>query len=147
MCIYEYELCDQFIRNPSSEPTRNFQGYGMLTELKVGSKIADLVFFDTGLKEIIAVELKVNKWKSALHQAMTYQLWATESYAALSRKYVNGALKNRRIFKKCGVGIISIDGFTKIELKAKKSSYRNLQYLEMAKTEINRRLAAGDKDQ
>ena len=147
MCIYEYELCDQFIRNPSSEPTRNFQGYDMLTELKVGSKVADLVFFDTGLKEIIAVELKVNKWKSALHQAMTYQLWATESYAALSRKYVNGALKNRRRFKKGGVGLISIDGFTKIELKAKKSSYLNLQYLEMAKTEINRRLAAGDKDQ
>jgi hypothetical protein len=119
----------------------------MLTELKVGSKIADLVLFDAKLEEIIAVELKVSKWKSALRQAMTYQLWATESYVALSRKYVNGALKNRRIFRKCGVGIISIDGFTKIELKAKKSSYQNRQYLEMAITEINRRLVAGDKEQ
>jgi hypothetical protein len=145
--IYEYELCDQLIRNPSSELTSNFERYLKLTEVKVGSKTADLVFFDAKLKEIIAIELKVNKWKSALRQAMTYQLWATESYVALSRKHVNGALKNRRVFEECGVGIISIDGFTKVELKAKKSSYQNLQYLEMARTEINRRMSTGGKDQ
>ena len=97
---------------------------------------ADLVLFDEQLIDLVAIELKINKWKAALRQAMVHQLWATEAYVALSRKHINSALRNWEIFEKCGVGLISVDGFSKIEISAKKSVYQKPQYLEMAKREI-----------
>jgi len=145
MYFYEHELREQLTNNLCPELTRHFRtGHQVLLELKVGSKIADMVLFDDELKNIIVIELKVSKWKDALRQAVIHQLWATESYVALSRKHINGALMNRRIFETFGVGMISVDGFSKVEISAKRSPYRKPRYLETARIEIARRLS-GDR--
>lgn len=129
--MYEYELIEMFERNPCNIFIQDENGINeSLCEVKIDSKIADMVLFDKSFKNIIAIEFKVKNWKDALKQAVNYQIWANESYVAISKKVVHTALKNKRIFMNMGIGLLSVDGVSKIEIEAKKSLYINKYYRE-----------------
>jgi hypothetical protein len=57
----------------------------------------------------IAVELKLKKWKKALHQASMGRSFAEYRYVAIDEDHISRALENLEKFKRDNVGLISID--------------------------------------
>lgn len=141
--MLESELLREFINNGFIFNISIYENYRCLTEVQIGNKIPDIILVNDDLTDIIAIELKIKKWKDALIQALNYQLWAKKSYIALPFNHINGALENRDIFEKVGVGIISISDSCKIEIEAKNSMYIINTYLNIAKEIIKSKLNEG----
>jgi len=145
--MYEYQLLQQFEEKYSSTLNDDLdEKLILLKEVKIGSKIIDVVLSDINLTNIIAIELKVKKWKKALRQAISHQLWASKTYIALPRKHMNGAIKNKSLFEKLGIGLISIDGTVKIEIEAKESEYKIQSYVNIAQNEIIKQMKRCEKN-
>jgi predicted transcriptional regulator len=74
-------------------------------------------------ENIIAIEAKVRNWKSGIRQAMRYKEYADYSYLAIYEKHISACLKNIKIFKKLGIGLIGVsDDGVKVYLKASLSN-------------------------
>ena len=93
-------------------------------EVYFSRKRVDLVFVEKKEKKIIAVELKVSDWRSALNQAVTNQLFADESYIAFANKKLELSRKAWPWFIKFGVGVILVGkGENKIIIPAIQSKH------------------------
>jgi len=144
--MYETELLQKFEENHNLSTYKFFNAeWNCLTEVQVGSKIADIVLFDNNFEKIVAIELKVSKWKNAFRQALNYQLWASKSYIALYGKHIKNVIKYKEIFDKFGIGLISIEKDINIIIEAKTSDYLIDSYVEIAKHEIKNRLKRVEK--
>lgn len=70
----------------------------------------------------IAIEAKLRNWKHALSQARRYRRFAHYSYVLLDKKYSNPAENNIEIFKKFGIGLITMENkIIEIHFSPKKS--------------------------
>jgi hypothetical protein len=58
--------------------------------------------------EVIAIEAKLSKWRSALQQAYRNRCFADKSYVLLPLEVAKTACQHEHEFKKRGVGICSI---------------------------------------
>lgn len=136
--MYEYELLNAFEKEVCHEFKNDFNDdFIILREVKISSKIADIVITNKEISKIYAIELKVKNWKDAFRQAMNYQLWAKKSYIALPKDNIKMPLKQTELFLEYGVGLISIDGVCIIEIEARESDYLNETYVKAAIKEIN----------
>lgn len=142
--MLEKDLLIKFTEKGCSFKPSDSNKYFCLTEIQIGNKIPDIVFVDEGLNIIIAIELKINKWKDALKQALTYQLWAQKSYIALPFEFVQNALNNKEIFQRYGIGIISIQDACEIKLEAEFSKYLIETYISLAKQTILDKINKGE---
>jgi hypothetical protein len=68
----------------------------------------DLVVHDRQFSNIIAVEVKVDKWFRAFQQAVLYRICADKVYVALSEKSVHRV--DLPLMEKYGVGLLSVNG-------------------------------------
>ena len=59
-------------------------------------------------RDLVAVELKVRDWRTALRQAMSYQLGANYSLVAMPFDHVFSALTYRHMFDKEGIGLMAV---------------------------------------
>jgi hypothetical protein len=59
--------------------------------------------------KITAYEAKLRDWPRALQQANRYFAYADYAFVILDRKNIKPAIKNIQLFKKYGIGLISID--------------------------------------
>jgi hypothetical protein len=88
----------------------------IVKEVPFYRKSIDIIILDKKTKQIIAIELKVNKWKKALRQAFVYQMCSNKVFVALWHKHVNAECINT--FNKYGIGLIEVYKLEK-ELKSK----------------------------
>ncbi len=105
--------------------------YHCKSEVPFGLKRIDMVFKQRGdEQEIVAVELKLTKWKKAVWQAASNRQIAAYSYVALPSKSADAI--DRRLMTSLGLGLIVADsaGGARIVLRAKRSRF------------VNRRIAA-----
>lgn len=59
--------------------------------------------------EAVAFELKLSNWKRALAQAFRYKAFAETAYVVIDFACAGPAMKNLDRFKRCNVGLISVD--------------------------------------
>lgn len=59
--------------------------------------------------EIIAIEAKLTKWKSALSQAIKYRHFAHQSWVLLDNQTRGAAIDNLQEFQRFNIGLLSID--------------------------------------
>ncbi|MBM7866989.1 hypothetical protein GTO89_05065 [Heliobacterium gestii] len=84
------------------------RGYRAYAEVKLSSRWIDVYLINENTFETIAIELKLTNWKKAYQQAKVYPLVADYVYIGMPEKYVHRALDNIDLFKKLGVGILSV---------------------------------------
>jgi hypothetical protein len=79
--------------------------YRRQTEVALASKMIDLCVFPKDSDELpIAVELKVEKWRRALWQAMTYRQVFAFAYVAIWHEHLHRV--DRDLLRAAGVGLI-----------------------------------------
>jgi hypothetical protein len=116
--------------------------YFCKSEVPFGLKRIDMVFRErTNDREIIAVELKLTKWRRAVWQATANRQIATYSYVALPPQSADKI--DRRLMVSLGLGVIVADptDVARIILPAKRSRYVNSRIA----TDISN-LLAGNQD-
>ena len=107
-----------------AEPTRELfsrEGYVPFDEIRipVGQKRVDLIMVHRNYPKMVAVELKVNDWKTAVRQALFDTHCAHLSYVALWHE--NCPKVDKRWLEKTGVGLISVTAeHADIEVKARR---------------------------
>jgi hypothetical protein len=100
--------------------------YFCKTEVPFGLKRIDMLFRQrSNGQEIVAVELKLTKWKRALWQAATNRQIATFSYVALPA--TSASAIDRQLMRSLGLGLIVADSLreARVILPAKRSRYVN----------------------
>lgn len=79
-----------------------------LNQVYVAGKRIDIVLKADGDK-LIAIEVKIKDWKTALRQANLNQFAVDKSYVALCSKHAMPAIKNISMFASNGVGLMIIN--------------------------------------
>jgi hypothetical protein len=97
-------------------------------DVQLGPKRIDIVLASKTTDKIVAIEVKVNKWRQAMRQALNYQLAADESYVAIPEKNVNPI--DLEEFDKLGIGLIAVnsEGKAAIRISAKPSLRKQNNY-------------------
>lgn len=113
---------------------KEFNKYKFRHEVKFFRKKIDFTFIDSN-SEVHAIELKVRDWKSALNLIDTNQLCA--NYCYLGIWYKNEKLVTKKIIKKYGFGLISVEkDKCDIIINPKKSPILNINYHNFLKKQI-----------
>src|SRR5207249_1486758 len=81
-------------------------GFRAIAEVPVDGRSADLVAISDDA--MVAVELKISRWREALRQAIAYQVWAPEAYVALPFRNAHAAARHRDRFEAEGVGLLAV---------------------------------------
>lgn len=90
--------------------------YVVRSEVPFNGKSIDVLAMDRKTRRLIAIELKVDKWRKALRQAAVYQLCANRVYVGLWHKHVNP--QNLGLISSYGLGVIAIAPDARTKLKA-----------------------------
>jgi hypothetical protein len=67
---------------------------------------------------LIAIEAKLTRWLDALEQASVYRQFADRVYVALPADCVQPAMRARAMFERAGVGLLSVNGEIRCEIRA-----------------------------
>jgi predicted transcriptional regulator len=59
-------------------------------------------------KETVAIEVKLKNWRRALEQAYRYRSFAYYSYVFLDERFVDSAIKNKKLFLQYNIGLASV---------------------------------------
>jgi len=93
------------------------RGCRAVAEVAVSGRRADLVAVSDDA--LVAVELKLARWRQALRQAVAYQVWASEAYVALPFQRAIHAVRHRHRFEAESVGLLAVlDGEVRTFLPA-----------------------------
>lgn len=90
--------------------------------------------------KVLAIEVKVSDWKTALKQANLYTLIADKSYVAIWEKKRKVVLENIELFKQFGIGIILVgDSFVDVVIDAQEKGIldHNLREQTLNYVEVN----------
>ena len=77
------------------------------TEVPMLSKRIDMLCLNLKTNDIIAVEAKLQKWKRALQQALTYRVCSEHVYIAIHHDFSHRV--DRELLQKKGVGLIVVN--------------------------------------
>lgn len=95
-------------------------GFIVNTEVPMLSKMIDILCFNPDTKDIVAIEAKMQKWKRALQQALTYRLCSNFVYIAIHHDFSHRV--DKELLQKHGVGLIVVNqDDTDISLEASRS--------------------------
>ena len=95
-----------FERDMNEAVLNYFKDYFSLSEVPIGNRRIDWIFYDEKESEIIAVELKLKNWKKVLKQALTNTFCSHKSYAAVWYKHSNNIQLDW--FKQSGIGLLLV---------------------------------------
>lgn len=86
----------------------HFEGQGRLVvpEVPVTGRRADVVA--VGAEDLIAIELKLWRWRQAFRQALAYQVWAERAYVCLPLSRALDAWRHRDRFESEGIGLLAV---------------------------------------
>ena len=106
-CVRETAfVLENDLRSPIREWLRS-EGFECADELVVGDRRADVVGFRED--SVVAVELKLTDWRTALRQAMAYQVAADRAWVAMPLAHASRAFCHRGRFEAEGVGLLAVD--------------------------------------
>jgi len=80
--------------------------FALRTEVPFHGKSIDMLFLDRETRRLVAVELKVSKWRKALLQAAVYQLGAHRVYVALWHRHLDA--ERVAVIQRHGLGVIEV---------------------------------------
>jgi len=83
------------------------------------NKRIDLVALERD--DVIAVEVKVHKWKEAFKQAFANLFAADFSYVALHHRHMHSV--DLFMFQRAGIGLMEVNGTVETKLNARRSSF------------------------
>lgn len=83
------------------------RGFVVNVEVPMLSKWIDIFCINPGTNDVIAVEAKIQKWRRALQQALTYRLCSDLVYIAIHHNYSHRVKKE--LLQKHGVGLIIVN--------------------------------------
>lgn len=112
--------------------------YLVRREIPFNAKIIDVLLMDMKTHRLIAIEMKIRRWKKALRQAAVYQLVTSQVYIALWYRHINEV--NKELIGKYGIGIIEVKKNgpktlkAKIILSPKQLKLLNRQYAKQLRT-------------
>lgn len=115
------------LRPPVRDHLRS-RGYRVRDEVRFNGRIADLV----GVRDdrVVAVELKLRDWTTALDQARAYQVGAPFAYVALPLERARRVAGTAEGFRDAGVGLLGVEPPRRVEeLLAARRSDRTLPFL------------------
>lgn len=72
-------------------------------------KVRTVPYLRRHITTAIAVELKVEKWRDAFKQALRGRSFSEYQYVVLDAAHVSPALDNMEMFKRQGIGLVSVD--------------------------------------
>ena len=111
------------------------RGFRAFSEVPVAGRRADLVAVSDDA--ILAVEVKLSRWRQALRQAIAYELWADEAYVALPFPRALAALRHRHRFDAEGVGLLAVlDGDVRAFVPAAPSMRRFPALADLVRRQI-----------
>jgi hypothetical protein len=83
------------------------RGFLVNTEVPMLSKRIDILCMNPDTNDVIAVEAKIQKWKRAFQQALTYRLCSNLVYIAIHHDFSHRV--NKELLQKHGVGLIVVN--------------------------------------
>lgn len=78
-------------------------------EETVNGKVRTVPYLRKHITTSIAIELKLEKWKDALKQALRGRSFSEYQYVVIDAAHISPALKNRDMFEQQGIGLASVD--------------------------------------
>lgn len=75
----------------------------------LSQKRIDILIKTKETDEILAIEVKIYDWKTALRQANLNKIVCNKSYVALWHEFEHRAITHRVLFEELGIGLIIID--------------------------------------
>lgn len=88
---------------------RNFETAGFLRYSRLEKLWIKIRQPQAPIKEIIAIEAKLTKWRDALRQANRYRHFSHASWVVMNRATSSAAIKNIETFKRFGIGLAVVD--------------------------------------
>ncbi len=106
---YMKPLVDNLIEATYGKPSY------IIEEFPVGYGRADIVYVFKDDPYVVSVELKINNWKRGFLQALRNLVFSKYSYLALQWKRKRNI--NIELLKKCGIGLIAVNGEAQVLLE------------------------------
>lgn len=106
MCLSKVSQLKEIHLRGSLEAFFAEHGYRTFAEVRMVNRWVDLVAVGNG--RIIAVEMKLEKWREAIRQAVAYQLGADFTAVGMPLGKAIDAYRNRFYFHKEGVGLFGV---------------------------------------
>ena len=127
LAIY-LKLKEKTIENGLAKYYRAVAGYDVKNQVWLSQKRIDIVLIEQNTKEILAIEVKIYDWKTAIRQANLNKIACHKSYVAIWHEFSHRALQQRDTFEDLGIGLIVIEqGYQpRIEIQPKESYYNSL---------------------
>lgn len=93
----------------------------------LSQKRIDIILIKENIKEIVAIEVKIYDWKTAIRQANLNKIACHESYVAIWHEFSHRALRKKELFEDLGIGLIIIGrGYQPIvKIQPRKSDFVN----------------------
>lgn len=95
---------------------KNIKDFFILQEVDGMIGRPDILLKSKTNKKIITIEVKLKNWKRALQQAYKYRSFSDVAYICMDEKNVKPALENLDLFKKCNIGLLTINSKNKIRI-------------------------------
>lgn len=102
-------------------------------EVPFGRKRIDLVYQSRN-GYITSVEVKLEKWREALSQALVNQLISTYSYVAIPNTKIH--VVNQSLFLQHGIGLLSIGDTVKVLVSAKRGGNMDNRLAQQIRTTL-----------
>lgn len=84
------------------------KGYRVLSKVNIMGRHHDVVAWNPRTKDLVVVELKLNKWKRALHQALFPRLWCNAAFIALPASAISLVERHQETISTTGIGVMLV---------------------------------------
>lgn len=107
----EVELCDELFlsRQAAATAVSSLKRIGVIAQKESGEVELSPRFNVSGTVKLIALEVKMKRWREALEQAKTYRAFADEAYVVLDANQVKLTAEIRAEFVANGIGLFLQD--------------------------------------
>ena len=95
---------------------KNIKDFFILQEVNGMIGRPDILLKSKTNTKIITIEVKLKNWKRALQQAYKYRSFSDVAFICMDEKNVKQALDNLDLFKKCNIGLLTINSKNKIKI-------------------------------
>lgn len=96
-------------------------------QVRLSQKRVDIMLVEQNTKEILAIEVKIYDWRTAIRQANLNKIACHKSYVAIWHEFSHRAIQQRDMFEDLGIGLIVIEqGYQpRIEIQPQESNFVN----------------------
>ena len=122
------KIREKTLENGLARYYRATANFNVRKQVWLSQKHIDIVLVEQETKEILAIEVKVYDWRTAIRQANLNKIACHWSYVAIWHEFSHRALQQRDIFKDLGIGLIVIEqGYQpRVEIQPKESDFNIL---------------------